>query len=300
MEIGAYVPARDDLREWLDLLEKGGINFVELDAGVLPEKSEGEVEKLSLSFKERKIKVYSVHAPFGGEKDLSIPEEKKREKMLNSVIRVMEKGKVMGAEVIVVHPGGVVAKEEEVGERFKIFCRSIEKILPLAERYRMKIAVENMLPCHPGARATDLKKIVKSFSSPYLGVCFDTGHSNVANKIEDDFKLLKNYIFTFHIHDNDGTRDMHLQPPYGSIDWEKFYSLVKDSPYQGPLNLECLPWKGAEPGWARKEVEWLFEGKILKINSPRPSYLRCARCGHFIFKDKENPVCYCSHQDKFT
>jgi len=75
MEIGAYVPARDDLREWLDLLEKGGINFV-----------------------------------------LSIPEEKKREKMLNSVIRVMEKGKVMGAEVIVVHPGGVVAKEEEVGE----------------------------------------------------------------------------------------------------------------------------------------------------------------------------------------
>jgi len=34
--------------------------------------------------------------------------------------------------------------------------------------------------------------------------------------------FLKEHIFNFHIHDNDGTRDMHLQPPYGSIDWEEF------------------------------------------------------------------------------
>jgi len=293
MEIGAYVPNKDDLTQWLDLLKEGGINFVELDAWILPERDEKEVEKLSSDFKERKIKVYSVHAPFGGENDLSIPDKKKREKMHSSVVKVMEKGKILGIEVIVIHPGGVM-KKKEIKERLKIFHQSIEKILPLAENYRIKIAVENMPPGHPGTEAEELKEIVKRFNSPYLGVCFDTGHSHIVNNVKDDFEILKEHIFNFHIHDNDGTRDMHLQPPYGSIDWQEFYSLVKNSSYQGPLNLECYPWRGAEPGWAKKEVEWAFEGKMLKVNSPRPSYLRCIKCGHFVFIDKGKPVCYCN------
>ncbi len=243
MEIGAYVPNKDDLTQWLNLLKEGGINFVELDAWILPEKDEKEVKKLSSDFKERKIKVYSVHAPFGGENDLSIPDKKKREKMHSSVIKVMEKGKILGIEVIVIHPGGAM-KKEEIKERLKIFHQSIEKILPLAENYRIKIAVENMPPGHPGTEAKELKEIVERFNSPYLGVCFDTGHANLCKDFKKEFLLLKDRIVTFHIHDNEGSQDSHQFPLTGTIDWIWFIKQVKSMNYTGSLPIECDLSKG--------------------------------------------------------
>ena len=56
----------------------------------------------------------------------------------------LQKGKILGIEVIVVHTGN--------------WEKIIEKILPLVENYRIKVAIENIFnECH-GAKAKDLKK----------------------------------------------------------------------------------------------------------------------------------------------
>lgn len=293
MEVGLYFPNTSELEKQCELFFEEKIKFVELDSEILPSHSEKEVEKLSRILKERKIKVYTVHAPFGKDNDLSCPRAREREKALFLQREVMDKMEALGSKIIVIHPGEGPIKKEEQGERLRVFSQSLERLLFLAEEKRIKLAVENALPTGPGDRGEDLKNLVKRFNSPWLGICFDTGHAHVGGKLKEDFESVKDLILTFHLHDNDGIRDLHLQPPYGTIRWEEFILQFKLSPYQGPLIIECLPWGGAKPGWAKKEVELLFEGKLFKINSPS-GYVKCPQCGHFYFKEKGEFLCWCT------
>ena len=68
--------------------------------------------------------------------------------------------------------------------------------------------------------------ILEKFNSPYLGVCFDTGHANLTGRFKEEFLILKDKIFTFHIHDNDGKSDSHLALGEGNIQWEKILKLL--------------------------------------------------------------------------
>jgi sugar phosphate isomerase/epimerase len=44
-------------------------------------------------------------------------------------------------------------------------------------------------------------------------------------------------VFT-HIHDNNGTKDQHLVPGRGTIDWERLIGDLNQANYSGPLNFE--------------------------------------------------------------
>ncbi len=151
-----------------------------------------------------------------------------------------------------------------------------------------------MLPMHPGHKTETIKEIIDEFSSPSLGVCFDTGHANVGRGVNEEFQIIKKKVFDFHIHDNDGTRDMHLQPPYGNINWAEFFTLVENTEYKGPMMIESFPWQGREISWMMKEVRMLKDNKILREKSPKDHFLRCNKCGHFIYGTESNPICYCN------
>lgn len=73
--------------------------------------------------------------------------------------------------------------------------RAIEKLLPLAEKYSVRLAVEN----HGGISSNPhfLVSLVKKFRSKYLGICADFGHL-AADDRYDGLELLLPY--TFHIH----------------------------------------------------------------------------------------------------
>ena len=51
-------------------------------------------------------------------------------------------------------------------------------------------------------------------------------------------EVLKDLIITFHLADNDGTRDMHLQPPYGTIPWDDFLSVFRTMDFPCPCRRE--------------------------------------------------------------
>ena len=52
-----------------------------------------------------------------------------------------------------------------------------------------------------------------------VGVCLDLGHANITVGTADAIATLGNRIATVHVHDNHGTKDEHLWPGSGTIDW---------------------------------------------------------------------------------
>jgi sugar phosphate isomerase/epimerase len=45
-------------------------------------------------------------------------------------------------------------------------------------------------------------------------------------------------VWTLHLHDNDGSGDLHLPPGRGNIDWRDVMNALGEISYNGTLNLE--------------------------------------------------------------
>ena len=76
--------------------------------------------------------------------------------------------------------------------------------------------------------------------SEYFKICLDTGHANFFDlSAGDAVRLLgKEYLYTLHIHDNDGNGDRHWEPFRGLIDWEDFCNALHEIKYEGVVSLE--------------------------------------------------------------
>jgi sugar phosphate isomerase/epimerase len=87
-------------------------------------------------------------------------------------------------------------------------------------RYRCAVLLENLWEPTPQHLCALLEKV----DSPQLGVCLDVGHVNVfsSSSYGDWFAALGDRIGYMHVHDNHGTRDEHLVPGEGTVDWRVF------------------------------------------------------------------------------
>lgn len=311
MEIGLVIPdleevyQRGEFYPRIEILKKAKVQKIEIHASFLENKREQKLLQLKEDIEERDISVSSVHAPFGEEEDLSSCNLRIRRRAINHHYAAMKVMNIMGISTLTIHPGSRVKEEKDIPLREELLRESLEKLLKTAESLKIKIAIENMLPMHPGDKAEAIKEIIDEFSSPFLGVCFDTGHANVGKGVNPhhqcigvgvngEFQIVKERVFDFHIHDNDGAWDMHLQPPYGSINWTEFFTAVEKIGYKRPLLVESFPWQGRELSWMMREVRMLKDNKILRKESPKDHFLRCAKCNHFIYGTESNPICYCN------
>lgn len=300
MNLGLVIPElqnfyqRGEFYQIIETLQKAQIHAIEIHASFILDKKEKKILELNRALQDRNISIPSVHAPFWEDQDLSSPSLTIRKWTINQHIAVMKQMDILKIPVLTIHPGSRLEKETDRRLREEYFRKSLEIILKTAESLKIKLAVENMLPMRTGDKIETIREIIDGFSSPFLGVCFDTGHANVTGSVSKVFQVIKDKVFDFHVHDNDGTKDMHLQPAYGNIDWSEFFGLVEDIKYQRPLMIEALPWQGRELSWMFKEVKMLMDNRILTRNSPKKHFLRCNRCNHLIYDIESNPICYCS------
>jgi len=64
----------------------------------------------------------------------------------------------------------------------------------------------------------DLIELIEDLES--TKICFDVGHAHVNGyNLLEFYKYIRNHLGVVHLHDNDGTKDQHLPPYSGSIDW---------------------------------------------------------------------------------
>ena len=214
---------------------------------------------------------------------------------MSGVAQSLSRAALMGAECAVVHPSGGGVLPEMRAHRHAQLARSLEDLLRTAERVGVRLALENMLPEHLGDTSAEILQLVKGLDSPWLGVCLDTGHAHLNPEgVAGTFLAVKERIITFHLQDNDGNYDRHLQPPYGTIDWDRFVRLCKADEFPFPWSVEAPAWDGVAWSMLLQEMDALFAGQWMKVSwQDRQVRFVCDRCGRYGFGTADHWTCGC-------
>lgn len=181
------------------------------------------------------IDIENIHVPYEDSNLLWSSDEMDREKIIDMSLRWIHDCYKHEVPMIVMHV--TEGHNDKIINDYGLY--SFEKILLEAEKYKIKIALENT------RQDEFLEKILDNFSSPWLGVCYDSSHANLFSK--NITYLLDKYsdrLMAIHLSDNDGQEDRHWLPQKGEIDWNNMMMKLKEIKYKGNLSFEVYPEKG--------------------------------------------------------
>ncbi len=187
------------------------------------------------------------------------------------IVRSMEFASRLGAPMIVIH--AILPTDDTDFMDYNL--RWYSSFLPYAEKYGIRIAVEN-LPGRFSAAEPPTRRVLGSpetfceiqdrLDSPYITGCLDIGHANLTyGDVPSFIRQAAGHIEYLHIHDNDGVRDMHQIPAlsryfgkdrdwaersanpdrpkpnaFFAVPWDEVLAALRDIGYRGPLDLELL------------------------------------------------------------
>ena len=201
-----------------------------------------------------------AHAPFRDFGDLFIPDKRDWQVMIArqklNLLFVNE----FGVDTCTFHIGSKYYEDHTIDEHREAFFRSLDELLPLAEKLNITMCIENLV--RPLSTADELISYMKKYDSPHLGVCLDVGHANLKEKgklhpesevphtwevaglsvrwEENIVEKLQPYIVNCHIHDNYGASDEHRLVGEGDIDWKRVVPILLSAPRLKNIQSEVL------------------------------------------------------------
>ncbi len=203
-----------------------------------------------------------AHSPFGGVLDLNCPDPCFRQQMLARHKLAIQIAASLEVKTITIHPGSDrFFPEIPLEKHLDLMRNALENILPEAEKAGVIVCIENSM-----SRAACPKQVVKlkkEFPTPWLGLCYDSGHAHQldagrrfqesairkfwnivgVDEPEWDDQILEEMlpeIVNCHLHDNDGSADSHNIPGKGTIDWQEVIPALKKAPKLQVIQCEVL------------------------------------------------------------
>ncbi len=167
----------------------------------------------------------TIHGPY---MDLcaGAVDEKVREITVERYLKTLEIAELLRPLRIVLHAG---YDERRFDGNVELWLaqslKTWQRIVPVAERLKTVITVENVFETEPAP----IRELVERVNSPSFGVCVDAGHMNLFSRVDMEqwFGSLGHWIKEVHIHDNNGQYDEHLPVGEGTIDFSRFFSLLE-------------------------------------------------------------------------
>ncbi len=207
------------------------------------------------------ISLRDAHAPHGTFDSLGVPVP--IDVVAGTLLTAIEISGTHGVKTLTIHAGRTRRINEysaDCGEFLHVdlpaaqerILRTLDILLPAAEKNNVILALENLFL--PTSTADFLTPIVGKINSPFLGLCYDSGHALLVEKqpgkVSDDIamwircgweddtvefqdfqlEIMKNQVVTTHLHDNDGKNDRHLTPGDGVADWGHIIKTLKAAP----------------------------------------------------------------------
>ena len=202
------------------------------------------------------LDIYQVHGPWPTDDTTS----ENRAQTLVHMRRSIYGCHLLGSRYLIIHPQMPYGwdREEDPEYARSLTVNLIRQLLPDCERFGVTLCLENMpMKAHRISTMERIVETVAKINSPYLGICFDTGHSNVfGHDLGEMVRLCAPYLKTLHIHDNDGSRDQHLLPFLGTASFDSLCRALGENNFEGPLSLEtCGAVSGNMPPDIRKKAE---------------------------------------------
>ncbi|MEM3581227.1 MAG: sugar phosphate isomerase/epimerase family protein [Candidatus Bathyarchaeia archaeon] len=184
---------------------------------------------------------FSVHAPFA-DINIASPSHSILKAMLKRLENSMRLASQLEAYVWVFHPGlktGVSMFYP--GEDWKQNRKTAQFLCKIAKDYGLEIAIENVPEPYPFLMKSvkDFEKFYSEISEP-IGLALDIGHSNINGQTEQFLKTFAEKIVHIHAHDNNGRDDSHLGIGYGTVNWWRFASLLREISYNKVAVVESV------------------------------------------------------------
>lgn len=250
--------------EHLSMVRRAGFSSVELwaarphwDYG-----DPGRVFDVASACAHLGLAIASIHGPFylhvddakaGRWLTLYHEDASVRAQALSELKTVVWTAAEIGAPVVVVHWEAAGFGWEE-----------LEALVETAGEAGVQVALENSHDRPEASVSTILATLEKLGADATVGLCFDTGHANVAEAdMGEALRAAAPRLLTFHVHDNDGASDSHMVPYQGSIEWPALAQTVRDLHLENrPFTLELRRYGSYmdELTSARRSVERMFGG----------------------------------------
>lgn len=208
----------------------------------------------------QEIVVSQTHAPWCWPPKNVTPEERKER--FEKMHLALKGTQALGAKYFVIHPLMPFenAPNQDAEEVIGINLGFLGKVADYAKYYGITVCLENM-PFENLclSKPEEIRDFVEDMNHPNLKICLDTGHCAVFGiQPGDAVRMLgPELLQCLHVHDNDGTKDQHLPPKTGVIDWNDFRQALMDINFQGTLSLECAPNDNVNENELYHRAAWL-------------------------------------------
>lgn len=225
------------------------------------------VDVLRRQAAEAGVDFVDAHAPFRDFGDLFIPDERDHRLMIaRQKLNLLLVGE-FGVDTCTFHVGSKYYPDHTLDEHREALFRSLDELMPLAEKLNITICLENLV--RPLSTADDLVSYMKKYDSPHLGVCLDVGHANLKEKgaqhpdseavpawavaglpvrwEKNIAETLQPYVVNCHVHDNHGVGDDHQLTGEGDIDWNRIVPLLLNAPRIRSIQSEVLTARRCTP-----------------------------------------------------
>ncbi len=156
---------------------------------------------------------------------------------------------LMGIPLAVVHPIAWYSSEVKYGDWIRANIAFLSPLVEYAQAKGIKLCLENMPSDREapdnhlyGSCALNISSLAEKLG---MGICWDVGHANISGyKQSEQMEILKGKIDVLHVHDNGGkgTKDAHLLPFEGTVDWEDVAFGMRCSEFCGLLDVEVTAW----------------------------------------------------------
>ena len=253
-----FLAAKKSPAEIIDICRKSGFYGIEgaSEVGIF-NGSIKELTKIGESFKAAGLSIGTFHLPYDKPvlDDIAALYECDRTRVVERMKYWIERAVACGATIGILHPtsrrkcNGISCYDVEK-EGLDRICgqasKTIQSMLKFGEQFGFKIALENMTPYtggRLGCRNEHMIKLYRDNAHPNLGFCMDTGHALMAygKDVMSVYYALEEHLIAFHLADNGGDRDSHLQPGHGNFPWGDFFKALNKRGFTGNVCVETPP-----------------------------------------------------------
>jgi len=231
----------------LDGLTRSGVQAIEIFAArqhIDYANRKQHVKEIADWFRGSGVPLNSVHSPLYADYEwgragappmnVASTDRAARVEAMDEIKRALEIAEQIPFRFLVQHLG--TPNESFSEKKFEAAMTSIEHLRAFAKPLGVKILLENI----PNELSTPDKLVEMIHNAHFddVGICFDFGHAHMMSSVRESFEILRNQIYSTHVHDNDKDKDLHLWPGQGTIDWKEAVELLRSAPQRPPLLLE--------------------------------------------------------------
>lgn len=231
----------------LDGLARNGVQAIEIFAArqhLDYANRKAHVKEIAEWFRGSGVPLNSVHSPMYADYEwgrtgappvnVASTDRAHRIDAMDEIKRALEIAEQIPFRFLVQHIG--TSNEAFDEKKFEAAMTSVEHLRAFAKPLGVRILLENI----PNELSTPdrLVELIHNAHFEDVGVCFDFGHANIMSSVREAFEILRNYVCSTHVHDNDKTKDSHLWPGQGRIDWKEAMELLRAAPQTPALLLE--------------------------------------------------------------